>query len=120
MAIATYCWCAAYSWPICSLSWATKASEGMGGTAYGRDRLGGPKPAAMLRSPDDPARRSGPLQEEVLPLRQALQEVPGRLEEALAPGFRGARGQAQLRRGRDRAEARAQGRARLTLRFPVY
>ena len=33
-AIATYCWWAANSWPICSLSFSTKASEGMGRDAY--------------------------------------------------------------------------------------
>ena len=46
-------------------------------------------------------------------------QLPGRLEEALAKqGFAEREGKLQLRRDRRRAEARAQGRARLTLRYP--
>src|SRR5918992_397296 len=114
--MATYCWCAANSWPICSLSLARKLSEGMQSRIIplGTGPLGSPNGRCYAAGRNAEPRRHRALQAQVLQVGQALQEVPRRLEEAVAAGLRGALWQAELRaRGRS-AQARAEGRAPLT------
>src|SRR3954470_4658744 len=94
-----YCWCAAYSWAICSFSKLTKASAAMAPDAISRRDQGG---------------QSRQAQEALLQVAPAVQEVSRRVQ---APGERGLGGKAakrHVRAARGRHQEGPQSRPQVT------